>query len=232
MLRWIFPALLSGLVAIVAFFPMSWAAGWVLPDSVKSAAPDLTVRGTIWQGSVSGLPIFGTANLDISPLSRTLELQAGQARNYASGTLSSTQAKDLDLRLDLASVPFTDGRLQGLQGNFTAEISEAQFEEQNCQSAVGTARTDVLKRNGGKIDWTGPELTGPIRCEDGALIVDLSGRDAQQSIAALIKLVPDGSYRAEITVQTSRVEADAVLPLFGFSRVGQSFKLIEQGNWR
>lgn len=232
MLRWIFPALLSGLVAMVAFFPMSWAAGWVLPDSVKNVAPDLTVRGTIWQGSVSGLPIFGTANLSIAPLSRTVEIQAGQARNYAFGTLSPTEAKNLDLRLDLATIPFTDGRLQGLQGEFTAEVSEAQYEKQSCQSAVGTARTDVLKRNGGKIDWTGPELTGPIRCEDGALIVDLSGRDAQQSIAALIRLMPSGSYRAEITVRTNRVEADAILPLFGFSRSGQSFKLIEQGNWR
>jgi len=52
MLRWVFPALISGLVAIMAFFPMSWAAGWFLPDNVKSAAPDLTVRGTIWHGSV------------------------------------------------------------------------------------------------------------------------------------------------------------------------------------
>jgi len=232
MLRWIFPALLSGLVALVAFFPMSLAAGWVLPESVKSAGPDLTVRGTIWQGAISGLPIFGTANLDIAPLRRTLEFQAGQARNYASGTLTPTKASNLDLRLDLASVPFTDGRLQGLQGDFTAEISEAQYKDKSCQSAVGTARTDVLKRNGGKIDWTGPELTGPIRCEDGALIVDLSGRDTQQSISALIKLAPNGSYRADITVQTSRIEADAILPLFGFSRSGRSFKLIEQGNWR
>jgi len=232
MLRWIFPALLSGLVAIVAFFPMSWAAGWVLPDSVKNATPNLTVRGTIWQGSVSGLPIFGTASLDIAPLRQAVEFQAGQARNYASGTLTPTEAKDLDLRLDLASVPFTDGRLQGLQGDFTAEISEVQYQDQTCQSATGIARTDVLKRNGGKIDWTGPELTGPIRCEEGALIVDLSGRDAQQSIAALIRLVPNGSYRAEITVQTNRVEADAILPLFGFSRSGQSFKLVEQGTWR
>jgi hypothetical protein len=232
MLRWIFPALLSGLIATMAFFPMSWVAGWVLPDSVKSAAPDLTIRGTVWQGSVTGLPIFGTANLDVAPLSRTVAFQSGQDRNYASGTVTPTAAKDLDLRLDLASIPFTDGRLQGLQGEFTAEISEAQYEKQLCQSAVGIAHTDVLKRNGGKIDWTGPELTGPIRCEDGALIVDLSGRDAQQSIAALIRLMPSGSYRADITVQTNRAEADAILPLFGFSRSGQSFKLIEQGSWR
>ena len=231
MLRWVIPALLTGLVALVACFPMRWAAGWVLPESIETLAPDLEMRGTVWQGTVSGVPIFGTANLNIAPLSRTLGFEAGQARNYASGRLSPTRATSIDFRMDFASVPFTDGRLQGLRGDFTAEISEAQFKDQTCQSAIGAARTDVLQRNGGTIDWTGPELTGPIRCEDGTLIVDLSGRDAQQTITALIRIMPDGTYRANVSVRTSRVEADAVLPLFGFSRSGQNFVLTEQGNW-
>lgn len=232
MLRWVFPALLSGLIALVACFPMRWVAGWLLPENIEVLAPDLNMRGTIWQGTVSGLPIFGTANLDIAPLDRSVELQAGQGQNYASGQFSSTRAADVDFRLDLASVPFTDGRLQGLRGNFIAEISEVNFTKQSCVSATGSARTDVLQRNGGTIDWTGPELSGPIRCEDGALIADLSGRDSQQSITALIRIIPDGTYRANIAVQTTRLEADVVLPLFGFSRSGQNFVLTEQGNWR
>lgn len=232
MLRWVFPALLSGIVALLACFPMRWAANRVLPENIEALAPDLNMQGTIWEGTVTGLPIFGTANLDIAPLSRSVEFQAGQARNYASGQLSTTQATDIDIRLDLTSVPFTDGRLQGLRGDFTVEISKAEFKNQSCMSAAGTARTDVLKRNGGTIDWTGPEISGPIRCEDGALIADLSGRDAEQNIKALIRIIPDGTYRADISVQTNRAEADAVLPLFGFSRSGQSFVLTEQGNWR
>lgn len=134
--------------------------------------------------------------------------------------------------MDFASVPFTDGRLRGLRGDVTALILDMQFSEQSCQSATGTIQTDVLQRNGGTIQWTGPELTGPIRCEDGALIADLSGQDTEQAISALIRLVPDGTYRADINVRTLRAEADAVLPLFGFSRSGQSFVLTEQGKWR
>ena len=232
MLRWVFPALLSGVVALVAFFPMRWAAGWVLPDNVKTIAPDLEMRGTIWQGSVSGLPLFGTANLKLRPLAQKLELQSGQDRNYLAGVVSTSEAKDIALYVDIATVPFTDGRLQGLRGDFIAQISDMQILEQSCQSAMGTARTDVLQRNGGKIQWTGPELTGPIRCEDGVLVADLSGRDAQQTITALIKLMPDGLYRADVSVRTIRVEADAILPLFGFSRSGQNFVLTEQGKWR
>jgi len=178
------------------------------------------------------LPLFGTANLKVSPRARQLEIQSGQDRNYLAGTVSQSRAKDIVFHMDVATVPFTDGRLQGLRGDFTAEISEMQVAEQACQSAAGLARTDVLQRNGGKIQWTGPELAGPIRCEDGALIADLSGRDAQQTITAFIKLMPDGLYRADVSVRTIRAEADAVLPLFGFSRSGQNFVLTEQGKWR
>jgi len=113
---------------------MRWAANLVLPDSLAAFAPDLKLHGTVWQGTASGLPVFGTANLDVAPLGRRLEFQAGRARNYLSGQLSPREAKDIDFRLDFASVPFTDGRLQGLNGDFIAEISDAQIEGQTCKS--------------------------------------------------------------------------------------------------
>lgn len=229
---WVLPAVVSGIVALAAFFPIRWAAGFVLPDNIDTIAPDLEMRGTIWRGSVSGLPIFGTANVKIAPLSRSAEIESGQGRNYVSGNASPSGIKDLDFRMDLSTVPFTDGRLQGLRGEFVAQISELKIVDQSCQSATGTSRTDVLQRNGGQIQWTGPELSGPIRCENGVLIADLSGKDAQQTISALVKLSPDGTYRADVNVRTLRQEADAVLPLFGFSRSGQNFVLTEQGKWR
>lgn len=232
MLRWVLPAALSGMAALLVFFPMRWAAGWVLPDTVKNMAPDLDMRGSIWRGTVSGLPLFGSANLSVAPLSRRVDFQSGEGGNYLAGIVSPTEAIDIDFRMELATVPFTDGRLQGLRGDFSAQISEMKISEQSCEMAAGTARTDVLQRNGGTIQWTGPELTGPIRCEDGALLAELSGQDAQQTITALVKLAPDGTYRADVNVRTVRVEADAVLPLFGFSRSGQSFVLTEQGKWR
>jgi len=232
MFRWILPALLSGLIALIAFLPLGWVAGLALPDTVKNVAPDLSFQGTIWRPSVTGLPIFGSANLDISPLSRRALIQSGEGRNYLSADVSPSEAKDVDFRIDLSTIPFTDGRLQGLRGMLNAQISDMQIENQSCKSAAGTVTTDVLQRNGGTINWVGPELTGPIRCENGALIADLKGRDAQQNIAALIRMSPDNTYRADISVRTNRAEADAVLPIFGFTRSGQNFVLVEQGRWR
>jgi len=82
------------------------------------------------------------------------------------------------------------------------------------------------------VNWTGPELTGPIRCEEGALIADLKGRDTQQNIEALIRMSPDRTYRVDISVRTTRKEAGAVLPIFGFTRSDKKFVLVEQGRWR
>ena len=232
MKRWILPALISGLIALVAFLPLGWVAGFAVPDNIKSLAPDLDYHGTVWNGTVTGLPIFGAANVDITPLSRRALIHSGQGQNYLSADIGTRSAKDVDLRVNLATIPFTDGRLQGLRGMLNAQISDMQIENQSCTSANGTVTTDVLQRNGGTVQWTGPELTGPIRCEEGALIADLKGRDSMQTISALIRMSPDNTYRVDINVRTARVEADAVLPIFGFTRSGKNFVLVEQGRWR
>ena len=232
MFRWILPALLSGIIALFSFFPLSWAAGFFVPEDAKIFAPDLAFKGTVWTGSVSGIPVFGDANFNTSVLSRRASIQSGEGRNYLSAEVTPNIATDIDLRVNFEDLPLNDGRLQGLQGELAAQISELKFDGQSCVSAAGTLRTDVLQRNGGAIQWTGPELNGPITCEEGSLLAALSGRDAEQNIEANIKFAPDGLYRADISVRTSRDEADVVLPLFGFTRSGGSFLLTEQGRWR
>ena len=232
MFRWILPALLSGLIALFAFLPLSWVAGYFVSDEVKVVAPDLKFNGTVWNGTASGLPVFGTANLKTKLLSRRASVQAGKGGNYLAAEVTPNTATDVDLRVNLNDLPLNDGRLQGLSGELIAKISELNFEGQNCVSATGTLQTDVLQRNGGSIQWVGPGLSGPITCEDGALLAVMTGRDAEQTIDANIRFAPDGLYRADISVRTSRAEADAILPLFGFTRRGSSFLLTEQGRWR
>jgi len=223
---------LTGLGALVSALPLAWIAPLVVPETVRTSASDLTYRGTIWRGTLSGLPLFESANYNASLLSQRMNFTTGGRGNYLNGDISKSDAKNINLRVNLTSIPFTDGRLVNLQGDVVALISEMTFDETSCLSAIGNAQTDVLQRNGGAIQWTGPLLTGPISCEEGAVIANLSGKDGQQSVNALLDLAPDGNYRAVVTVRTNRAEADAVLPLFGFTRAGRDFKLTEQGRWR
>ena len=161
MLRWVLPALLSGVAAFIMCLPLGWAASWVLPDNIKTLAPDLEMTGTVWRGTVSELPLLGTANVQTSPFARRIEFEAGEGRNFISGMLTPSEAKDVDVRMDVSTIPFTDGRLQGLRGDFMAQISEISIAEQACASATGSAKTDVLQRNGGTVQWTCLLYTSP-----------------------------------------------------------------------
>lgn len=223
---------MAGVSAVIAAMPLAWVAPIFIPSEVGALAPDMDFRGTVWNGHVTNIPVFGEGKFDVEPLNRNANVQAGNGRHYFSGELGLSSAQDIKLHLDLIDIPFSDSRLQGLQGVISVSIDDVELGVEGCLKANGTASTDLLQRNGGAIQWTGPELSGPISCDKGSLIADLLGDDAQQSISARIRLSPEGAYRADISVQTARAEADAVLPVFGFSRDGRDFKLTEQGRWR
>ena len=226
--RWIILALLAGLAASIAVLPLSWVVSLFVPDELS----DLKFHGTIWNGSATNIPVFETANVKLSPVSLSAHIESGNGVNYLAGLVSTNHARDIDLVVDLSTLPLTDQRVKGLAGTVRLNLSEINFDAQSCLSAEGTAMTDVLQRNQARLNWTGPELSGPISCEDGSLIANISGQDQQQTIKALMRFSPNGTYRVDLSAQTSRSEAGAILPLFGFTRSGTEYKLTEQGKWR
>ena len=80
--------------------------------------------------------------------------------------------------------------------------------------------------------WVGPKLSGPIRCEAGDLVTDLMGIENGQDIKVRVKMQADGIYSADIQVITNTQGADAVLSLYGFTKSGRTYSLIETGKWR
>ena len=226
--RWIILAILAGLGASIAVLPLSWVASPFVPDELS----DLKFHGTIWNGTASNIPVFETANVKLDPLSLSVQVESGDGVNYLTGLVSTNYASDIDLVVDLSTLPLTDQRVSGLSGTVRMSLSEIKFDRESCLVANGSVITDVLQRNQPRLNWTGPELSGPISCEDGALIANISGQDQQQTIKALMRFSPNGTYRVDLSAQTSRSEAGAILPLFGFSRSGTEYKLTEQGKWR
>lgn len=217
----------GGLAALLANFPLEWAAP-------KQAG--VSYSGTIWNGAATGAPLFGDLRTELSPAqifsASPLVVSQTTGPNRLDGAIGLRAAKDVRLRVNLLSLPMTDPRLQGLRGELNLRLDAAKWDSAGCTEAAGTAQTNVLTQNGGAIDWTGPELSGPISCEDGQFRVQLSGRDAGQNIAADLRLSILGDYAADITAATNRAEAGAVLPLFGFVFADGEYKLTEQGRWR
>ncbi len=232
--RFIALGIISAVAATLINLPLKWVAPHFMPDGLGQTV-DYT--GTIWNGQVRGLDYVGSANFEISikelfSAGLPLKFKSESPVMMVSGHASQNQLKDIRFTGTLAKLPTRDGRLKELAGQVNILLAEMQIAEGHCTSAQGQITTDFLMLNRARWQWQGPELTGPVRCENGELVVTLTGKDNNQDIRADLRLFKDGRYAANFTVQTSQPEAGVVLPLYGFELVGRDYKLTEQGQWR
>lgn len=232
--RYIFSACIGALLGFLSILPLSWVAPHFMPASLGQ---DISYSGTIWKGQVRGVDYIGTANFQLKPkkmLSGGLPLTftSQSAAMFISGQASRKTFKDIQFSGTLAKLPTRDGRLKELAGQVSIQLSEIQIKDDGCISAQGQMSTDFLTLNRSRWQWQGPALSGPISCEGGDILVNLSGRENRQIIRADLRLSQNGSYSANIFVQTDQAEAGVVLPLYGFEKQDGQFKLAEQGQWR
>ncbi len=213
--------------------PLAWIAPHIIPDEL---GPNIRYSGTLWNGTASNVDYIGIAKFKIDPKQLMkdglpLSFQTSSNAMQLSGKASKTRLEDLRFIGQLGGLPTNDGRLKELAGEVIIQISKLTFDK-DCQSAMGQASTDFLSRNATRWQWQGPLLSGPITCDGGDLIANLLGSDVGQTIKADLRIVPDGTYRADISVRTSQPEAGVVLPLYGFENRNGEFRLTEQGKWR
>lgn len=219
---------------MISHLPLKWVAPYFMPEA---AGTNIQYSGTIWNGHVRGVEFVGGANFQLSPKAfltggLPLEFNTRSSAMAISGEASRRQLKDVVFAGTLSELPTRDGRLKELAGQVDINVSDLQLKDRQCTSAEGQVSTDFLAMNQTRWQWSGPKLTGPISCEAGELIVNLSGQENGQAIRADLRLSKDGSYAADITVQTNQPEAGVVLPLYGFEKQGRDYKLTEQGKWR
>jgi len=232
--RYILLGCLGGVAALLSQLPLSWVAPHVVPNGLGQ---DVQYSGTIWNGQVKGLEFVGRANFQLNPKAMItgglpLSFSTQSPAMSVSGQASRKQLKDIRFDGILAKLPTRDGRLKELAGVVNIRVSDLQIKDEQCASATGQITTDFLAMNQARWQWRGPKLAGPISCEGGDLIVNLSGQENRQTIRADLRLSKDGGYSANITVQTNEPEAGVVLPLYGFEKQGRDYKLTEQGQWR
>ena len=224
-------AALAFAAGLVRHLPLDWVAGGV----VEAADPDAVAVGTVWSGAlahVTGLPPIET---DLQ--GREVRLSATGATRL-DGFVSADGARDVVLSLPVASLARFDGRLSGLAGDVRLQVDTLEVEDGECAAASGLAATDVLARNGARWGgWSGPQLSGPITCEGGAVVVDMAGSQsaggATDAANARFTFRLDGPYTVAFDVTSARPEAAAVLPLFGLEpQGGGRFALSDAGSWR
>ena len=235
-------ALLGGFFALLIFLPLKWVGPKILPVNMTSA--ETQYSGSIWKGRVSQLKDLDSVDFTLKPLNvlrgeRPATFVAKATGLNVSGSAGKRQAQDISFAINMASLPLPDPRLKGLAGMATARIENVEWNDLGaCESITGRAQSDILQSNQGLFNWSGPVISGPIRCDDtGAYVFTLTGKDQTQSIETLITISASGSYQADINVTTRDQNAALALPLFGFEEksrnsAGRQFVLIEQGQWR
>ena len=226
-------SLSAAVLGIVSQLPLAWIAPLIIPDALGA---NVSYSGTVWDGHIKDIDFIGRANFKLNPkalLSNELPLsfQTSSSSMTFSGKASRNRLKDLRFLGQLAGLPTTDGRLKELVGEVNVQVSELNYSDK-CVSAKGQASTDFLQRNRARWQWQGPFLKGPLSCDQGDLIANLSGSENGQTIQANLRIAMGGAYRADFVVQTPQPAAGIVLPLYGFDKRGREFHLTEQGKWR
>lgn len=225
----------GGIIGLLSQIPLSWVASSAIKQMNVPVSP--VVSGTLWDGQISNLPVLGQMNVQIRPLKF---ITAGSPAKFdgrgpgmsISGEGGLSYIKDLKLETNLNVIPFNDGRLRGLSGNIRIDVDEAEFVPDACRLLKGRVNTNVLAANKSRLNWVGPLLSGPMRCENGSLVATVSGKDNMTDVSALVTIAPDGTYDANLTVNSRDPNAALVLPLYGFQQKGDGFNLIERGRWR
>lgn len=214
---------------MTAQLPAKWVAGAALPQGTS-------ITGTVWSGQVIGMPPNGQTQFKTHPKnifgSQPLATFEGRAPGITlRGGARPGLISDVKIFGNVDTFSNVDTRLSGLVGDFDVSVDALEFSDV-CEQASGTVSTNVLASNERLWSWRGPVMSGPITCEAGDLVLALTGKDRQAEITSHIRISASGAYTVNVNLTTRQLQADAVLPLYGFAKTAQGYSLTETGQWR
>ena len=93
-----------------------------------------------------------------------------------------------------------------------------------CRHAEGEVSTDAAAQLASRFGAKGFPLKGPIRCENGALVLPLSGSAAQLKADAILRFEPSGRIGSAVEIVTENSDLVLALQTLGFRN--------DNGVWR
>jgi len=224
------------IVFLVASLPMS-IIGWAsIPVSYSRAEGTLwngALRDVTWQGQSLGDAhiIFRPAALLLGRLSFALDIQ-GRGPLTGHGVITrgfggSIAIRDASFWADVARMP----TLLPLSGFVAVDIKSLKLDRNGCHEAIARVETNTLQRGPGGLNWTGPVLSGQAQCEDGSLVLPLTGAQGPDRIAVTFIADRGSAYTVDITVETPDPAVMSALSALGFTPAGGGFTLRQTGRW-
>lgn len=223
---------LAALVASISSLPLRWVGDFVSPHIGKTP---IKFGGNLWHGFASLPDDNGYIDIQTRPFSvfkgqRPIRFETRGAPFMATGRAGWGQLSDVNISAPLQALVKRDARLYGLSGNTVMAISALDFRG-DC-SASGSVTVDNIFMNYPGWKWQGPKMAGPITCDDGEMIFDLSGKQLGDDIRLLLGIDRNGGYDLRLSFSTRDPGADLALPLLGFENRGGIWTLVEKGSWQ
>lgn len=190
-----------------------------------------TVSGSVWGGRLSearfGDLVLGDLHASLSPLA----LLVGRARVALSGRgidgAASISRHGFGVEGMTATLP-TGGIFAPVPVSaIDLDSVSVRFRDGQCESAEGRVRA-TLSGDGGGVAVP-QAMSGPARCEAGALLVPLTSQAGNEGVS--LRIFGDGRYRAELTLAPGDAVAVQKLEALGFVATGSGYRRAVEGHF-
>lgn len=115
-----------------------------------------------------------------------------------------------------------------LQGRVDIQVMALELSGRTCRDGALSVATDALQRAVEPFGARGMMLSGDGHCEDGALVLPLSGSGPDGTAEINIRIGGEG-YMTEVYITPTDRAVGEVLMQYGFNRNGARYGLIERG---
>ncbi|WP_371395719.1 type II secretion system protein N [Fretibacter rubidus] len=202
----------------------------------------VTFGGTIWNGHAV-LP-DGQGYVDISTNvmdwdTGIMQFETRGAPFMAKGNIGWSAMKNIRITAPVGALAIRDARLYGLSGDVKIGLSRLTFRDP-CQ-ADGTIVVRRVAMDYPDWSWQGPDLTGPISCQNKVLIFNMTGQAKsgengggeyeRDDINMTLGVHASGRYDIDLSFITREAGANIALPLLGFDNQNGRWQLTERGQW-
>ena len=201
-------------------------------------------EGTIWYGTLTNVSFreyaLGTVNYQTSVFSLLAGKLAGRATvegpalvaksHFSVGLRGSLKLHDSALLLDLGQYDIRDAFDAPMRGALRLDIETLAFKNTACWQGAFRLWTDTLKTTARRYGGEGFPLSGEGRCEDGMLILPISGQNGTETVSLEVQLDGGMDYQAEVRVKSKTSDLIAALRLYGFDSQGEQLVMIQRGN--
>lgn len=218
--------------ALIVFLPMRLVLGWVGIGDLGLSARQ--VSGSMWFGTLTEARAAGFDLGDLDAHFSPIQLLVGRAR------VDVASADDAPLEgavsLSRHSMGIDDVNAGLIGGAVFAPLPitslnlddvSVRFKDGACDHADGRVRATLSGAVGGV---TLPQaMAGTARCDGNALLLPLASTAGTESLD--VRLLPDATYAADLTMRTGDPQLGTKLQLAGFKPSTNGYLLSIQGRF-